>query len=447
VIGAELNYRVLLFSLLAAVLSAVLFGMAPAWQSLKTQLTSGLKSSELGNGARTRTVGRNVLVVAQVALSMVLLIAAGMLQAGFRETLAIDPGFRTDHLITMYMDTSFARYTPSQTHDFYRNLVDRARALPGVRSVALADAIPLDRGSGSRRAVIPEGYEFPKGQDNASIGSAIVDENYFGTVGTPITGGRAFTDADSAGSRRVAIVNETFAAMYWPNQGPLGKRLRIKDTDDGWIEVVGVAKTEKYTRVREAATPFFYVPFAQQEKPQMSLLVETISADASPLAPLLRNLVRDLDVNQPVFSLQTYSQFYQREATGAQLLVLRTATAMGILGLTLALVGLYGIVSYSVARRTREIGVRMAIGAGRTEVLKMVLRQGMTLSLAGILVGGAASVAVARLLSAGMAGLGTPNLATYVVVPILLIGLTVAASYIPARRASKLDPLRALRYE
>jgi putative ABC transport system permease protein len=179
----------------------------------------------------------------------------------------------------------------------------------------------------------------------------------------------------------------------------------------------------------------------------MSLLVETISADASPLAPLLRNLVRDLDVNQPVFSLQTYSQFYQREATGAQLLVLRTATAMGILGLTLALVGLYGIVSYSVARRTREIGVRMAIGAGRTEVLKMVLRQGMTLSLAGILVGGAASVAVARLLSAGMAGLGTPNLATYVVVPILLIGLTVAASYIPARRASKLDPLRALRYE
>jgi ABC-type antimicrobial peptide transport system permease subunit len=211
--------------------------------------------------------------------------------------------------------------------------------------------------------------------------------------------------------------------------------------------VIGLTKTEKYRNVVEPPTAFVYLPFAQNEKPQMSLLVETANADAAPLAGSLRDLVRSLDVNQPVFSLRTYSSFYQREATGAQLLVLKTATAMGVLGLSLALVGLYGLVAYSVARRTREIGVRMAIGAARGDVLKMVLSQGMRLAVAGILVGGVISVAVARLLSAGMAGLGAVNVSSYVVVPVLLVALTSAASYIPARRASKVDPLRALRYE
>jgi len=179
----------------------------------------------------------------------------------------------------------------------------------------------------------------------------------------------------------------------------------------------------------------------------MALLVETINIDPSPLASPLRDIVRTLDVNQPVFSLRTFASVYQREATGAQLLVMKTAGIMGLLGLTLALVGLYGLISYSVERRTREIGIRIAIGAGKANVLMMVLRQGMTLAITGILVGAAASIAVARLLAAGMAGLGAPNPASYVVVPILVIGLTLVASYIPARRASKMDPLRALRYD
>jgi putative ABC transport system permease protein len=210
---------------------------------------------------------------------------------------------------------------------------------------------------------------------------------------------------------------------------------------------VGLAQTEKYSNILELPTAFLYLPYAQNEKPQMSMLVETINSDASPLAGPLRDLVRTYDVNQPVFSLRTFSTFYQQEATAAPLLVLRTATGMGLLGLSLALIGLYGLVAYSVARRTREIGIRMAIGAGRTEILKMVLGQGMMLSITGIVLGGIASVAVARLLAAGMAGLGAVNLSTYLVVPILLIALTLAASYIPARRASKVDPLRALRYE
>ncbi|HYR91273.1 MAG TPA: ABC transporter permease [Terriglobia bacterium] len=447
VISPQLDLRVLVFSLLAAVASAALFGVAPAWQSLRTQLVSGLKSSELGETTRKRTIGRNVLVVAQVALSMVLLIAAGMLQDGFRRTLALDPGFRTDHLITMALDTSFAHYTPAQTHEFYRNLVERARGLPGVRSVALTDALPLGRGFAFRLPVVPEGYQFPQGQEGAALGAAVVTESYFDTMKTEIISGRAFTADDNERSRPVAIVNEVLAATYWPNQNPIGKRLRLIDGKDSWSEVVGVAKTEKYFSIIEAPTPFFYFAFAQREKPQMSLLVETLNADASPLAAPLRDVVRALDVNQAVFNLQTFSTFYRQRAIAAQLLVMRTAAAMGLLGLTLALVGLYGLVAYSVERRTREIGIRMAIGAGRANVLRMVLGQGMALSVAGILVGGVASVAVARLLTAGMAGLGAPNVATYVVVPVLLIGLTMAASYIPARRASRVDPLRALRYE
>jgi putative ABC transport system permease protein len=447
VISPQLDYRALLFSLLATLLSALLFGLAPAWQSLKTRLVPALKSSELGETTRQRTIGRNVLVIAQVALSMVLLVAVGMVQAGFRRSLALDPGFRTDHLMTMSLDTSFVRYTPVQTREFYRNLADRARALPGVSSVALASALPLDRGFGGREIVTPEGYQFPRGQENVSLASAVVDEHYFGTMRTEIVRGRAFAADDKAGSRFVAIVNEAFAETYWPNQNPIGRRLRLSDSQGTWLEVVGLAKTEKYSNITEPPTPFLYLPVAQHERPQMSLIVETVAFDASPLAAPLRDLVKDLDANQPVFGLRTFSSSYQRQAIGAQLLVLKVMSGMGLLGLALALVGLYGLVAYSVARRTREIGIRMAIGAARSDVLKMILRQGMKLALAGILVGGVASVAVARLLAAGMAGLGAPNPAAFVVVPILLIGLTLAASYFPARRASRVDPLRALRYE
>jgi predicted permease len=448
VVDLQMDHRVLAFSLLAAVVSAALFGLAPAWQSLNTQLVPALKSSEPGQARRHRTIGRNILVVAQVALSMVLLVAAGMLQAGFRRTLGIDPGFRKDHLMMMSVDTSLVQYTPEQSRAFFRDLIDRARALPGAVSATLTSSIPLDRGFGyaGRQAVIPEGYQLPQGQENVSTLAAIVDEHYFGTVKTEILSGRAFTADDRRGSRFVAVVNEEFAKTYWPNQEPIGKRIRL-DKRDITLDVVGVATTEKYGRITEPPTPFLYLPFAQHEIPQMSLLVETENADASPLAEPLRQIVRTLDVSQPVRNLRTFSSFYRQEALAAPLLLMQTTTTMGLMGLTLALVGLYGLVAYSVARRTREIGIRIAIGAGRSDVLLMVLRQGLTLSLTGVLVGSVLSLAVARLLTAATVGLGAPNPTSYVVVPVMLIGLTVLASYFPARRAAQVDPLRALRYE
>jgi putative ABC transport system permease protein len=213
------------------------------------------------------------------------------------------------------------------------------------------------------------------------------------------------------------------------------------------MEVVGVTKTGKYMWIAETPKPFLYLPFAQQERARVTLLVETTNADAAFLAAPLRNVVGTLDVNLPVLNVQTYSSLYHERVIAVPLMIMQIVGTMGLLGLTLALIGLYALVAYSVARRTREIGIRMAIGAGKSDVLKMVLRQGLMLSIGGIVVGGVASVAVARLLTATLAGVGTPNPAIYAIVPAGLICLTMAASFFPARRASLVDPLVALRYE
>jgi putative ABC transport system permease protein len=445
VVDPKLDGRVLVFSLLAGAASAVLFGLAPVWQSLKTELIPALKNAESGQTASRKTTGRNVLVVAQVALSMVLLVAAGMLVDGFRRSESLQPGFRTDHLMIMSLDRSLAGHTETQSHDFYRDLVNHAQALPGVVSVALTSSFPL--GELQREAVVPELYELPQGKDSVSVLAAAVDRDFFATMNVEITRGRAFTADDKNGSHRVAIVNDAFAKTYWPNQDPIGKRLRLADSHNAWMEVVGLTKTSKYANISEPPTPFLYLPFGQHERSQMWLLVQTANADASPLAAPLRELVRTADINQPINDLRTYSSFYRQRAIGGRLMLMQATGAMGALGLTLALVGLYGLVAYSVARRTREIGIRMAIGAGRSEVMRMVLRQGLVLSLTGILVGSVLSVVAGRLILAGLVGLGAPNPATYVVVPVVLIVLTIAASYIPARRAARVDPLRALRYE
>jgi len=448
VIEPLLDLRMLAFTLAATIASAILFGVAPAWQSLKTNLVPALKSGEAGPAARQRTIGRNVLVVGQVALSMMLLVATTIMLDGVSRTFAANPGFRKDHLVMLSTDTSLLRYTPAQTREFYRMLVERAAAMPGVRSAALASAIPFgDGGDGSRyfpENVRPEGHQFPKGEASAQVPAAIVDEHYFATAQTRVVGGRAFTVADRADSRAVAIVNEQFGKVYWPGQSPVGKRLRLDGKDD-WVDVVGVTETGQYFSVGEAPLPFVFFPFAQRERAQMMLLVETASRDALPLAAPLRDVVRGIDVNQTVSGLQTASAHYERRAIAPRLMVSRTAGAMGVMGLTLALVGLYGLVSYSVARRTRELGIRMAIGASRWDVVRMVLRQGMRLALTGVLLGSAGSVLVARVLTSATVGSGNPPFGVYAAVPLLLIGLTLSASYLPARRASRVDPLNALR--
>jgi len=447
VVAPRLDARVLLFGLFTAGLSAVVFGVAPVRHSLKAALVPALKTSEPGETSRTRIFGRSALVVAQVALSMVLLVATGVLLDGFRKALVLDPGFRTDHLLSISVDTSFVRYKPAQTRTFYRDLVDGARAVPGVSSVALTSAILLRPGDQRVETIVPEGYTFPPGQENASVLFATVDGAFFATMHVRILRGRAFDSGDTEASRQVAIVNEELAKRYWPNQDPIGKRFRLAANPTMPIEVVGVTPTGKYGWIGEPPTPFLYLPFEQHERAAMSMVVQTASADPAVVAAPLRELVRTLNANLPVFDVQTLSTLYRERAITVPLMIMQMVGTMGLLGLALALIGLYGLVAYSVARRTQEIGIRMAIGASKGDVLRMVLRQGLTLSVAGLVVGGAASIVVARLLAAMLVGLGTPNPITYVVVPVALTCLMMIASYFPARRASRVDPLVALRYE
>jgi predicted permease len=447
VIDPRLDVRVLAVSVAAALASAVLFGVAPARESLRTALVPSLKGSDANRAPRRRATARNVLVVSQIAMSMVLLVATGIVVDGFRKAIVLEPGFRTSHLLMMTLDPSLVHDTPEQSRAFYEQLTGRVRALPTVRSAALASAVPLVPQGGGLEAVVPEGFQPARGQDSVPTFSATVDEHYFDTMQVKISRGRGFTAEDHAGTRGVAIVNQEFASRYWPRQDPIGKRIRLARQPGAWLEIVGLTPTGKYTWVGETPTPFVYLPLAQQPRSRLSLLVESTATDPSGLAAPLREAVRALDVNQPIANLQTYAHVYWERTVKMPSVVMKTVSAIGISGLVLALVGLYGLVAYSVARRTREIGIRMAIGANRLRVLSMVLREGLAVALAGIAIGGVASVLVARVLAAALVGLGAPHPAIYVAVPAAIVALTLAATYVPARRASLIDPLVALRDE
>ncbi|PYY01122.1 MAG: hypothetical protein DMG63_04065, partial [Acidobacteria bacterium] len=444
-ISPQLDGRVLVFSFACAIASAIVFGLAPALQASKPDLIPALKNTESGQGAHGRLMGRNTLVIAQVAMSMVLLIATGMLMDGFRHALVFRPGFRTDHILTMQFDTSLVRYSDAQSHDFFRNLVERARALPGVRGLTLSSTIPLSPAQ-ELESVVPEGYRFPKEQVRAIVLNSTVDENYFDVMQTRLVRGRAFAPTDKEDSTPVVIVNEEFAKAYWPGQDAIGRRLSIDRKKNVWLQVVGIAETGKYTFAGEPPTSFIYLPFAQNPRKSLYLLTNSY-ADPALLAAPLRELVRSLDPDQPVFNVRTMEDFYQVRTISVMRMIVEVVGTMGAVGLSLALIGLYGLIAFSVARRTREIGIRMAIGAARSDVLNMVLRQGLKLSMAGICIGGLISVAVARALTAGLVGLGHPNSATYMIVPVVLFLVTLASCYLPAFRASRTDPMVALRYE
>ncbi len=440
----DLDQRALLFSLAVAVVSALLFGLAPAIQTTRTNLASALKSATAVAPGRRRLWGRNLLVSAQVAISLVLLTVSTTLFRSFHEELRQDPGFRTDHLLTMTFDPTLVHYSEPQTQQFFRDLVDRARAVPGVKSAALASFVPFNPELNGV-SIAPESYQFPQGKDSVDVFSSTVDDHYFDTAGIHIVRGRAFYTSDNATSPRVAVVNEELAKHYWPGQDPVGQRFRIDGRSGPWVNVVGVAKTIKYIWIAEAPTEFLYLPLAQHPQKTMTLLAESSGAPLSLVAPL-REAVRALDANQPIYNVRSYEDYYRRRAIGDPNLIIETVGAMGVMGVALAMAGLYGLVAYAAGRRTREIGIRMAIGAHRGSVLRMVMRQGLVLSLAGLGAGLVASLGVEQLLNAMFAGSGT-DIVTYLLVAPALLAVTLLAAYIPARRASRVDATTALRYE
>jgi predicted permease len=444
-IAFQLDRRAVVFSVIVAGASALLFGLLPALQAARTDLTAVMKAGDAVAPGRRRRWGRAVLVGGQVAVSVVLLVVALFIYRGFRHQLLAGPGYRVDHLLLTSVDPTLVRYDDAETQRFYDQLLEQTRELPGVTGVALASTVPMQGDNLGSDDVAPEGYTFPVGKDHATVASARVDESYFDTLGLSIVRGRAFRQTDGAGAPKVAIVNEEFARHYWPDQDALGKRLRLEDKT--WAEVVGVAKMSKYIFIAEPPTEFLYLPFRQQKVGRMVLIAGSAGDPTSLVGPV-RTAIHALDQNMPIFNLRTMQEFYRMRAVSIFNVLVGTVGAMGAMGLGLAIVGLYGLIAYAVSRRTREIGIRMAIGADRLAVLKMVLRQGLVLSVVGLIVGLAAAVGVGELLRATFPmGGNERDLAAFVIVTPLVLAVTALAVYVPARRASRVNPMDALRYE
>ncbi len=442
-VNLKLDPRVVLFTICASIASALLFGLAPAFQTTRPDLVPALKSGRAESGRR-RFLGRSTLVIAQVAGALVLLVIATQAYRGVSISLSSPAGFRTDHLLTASFNPMLARYTADQTREFYRQLLEKARSLTGAKSAALSQAVPIVPG-GSMTRVVPEGVQLPRGTEAIGVVSNIGTEGYFGTVGVPIIQGREFQVTDKADSPRVAIVNEMFARTYYPNRSAVGQRLLLNTASGPRVEIVGVAKQSKYFALFEPPFAYIYLPLAQNPQPAMALLVETIGSSGTLAAPL-REVVRSLDPGQPVIGIRTIEEVFD-ERNSVLRVVTEALGGMGLLGLGLALVGLYGLMSYSVSLRVREIGIRMAIGADRVGVLRMVLRQGMVLALSGVGIGVLLCLLANRAVTAASGGVSSFNLPLLALVAAALAGAAVLGAYVPARRASLVDPNSILRQE
>ncbi|PYR38907.1 MAG: hypothetical protein DMF90_01670 [Acidobacteria bacterium] len=443
----QMDRRALLFSLAVAAVSAIVFGLVPAIQAARPDLNAVMKAGEAVTPERRRRWGRGVLVAGQVAAAVVVITVALFVYRGFSQQLTVGPGYRTDHLLMMRFDPRLVHYSEARSRQFFQQVSDWARETPGIKTATLTSSIPMANGTIGAVTIAPEGFQFPPGQEDVRALASMVDESYFDTIGIPLVAGRGFTRRDDENAPRVGVVNQHLAEHYWPGQNPLGKRFRLKDADNAWVEVVGVAKTSKYIFIAETPTDFVYLPHRQTRPTAMTLLAQ-FTGDPSTTAAALRQVVKDADINMPIFDSRTMEELYRMRSISVFNLLITIVAGLGLMGLGLAVVGLYGLVAYAAGRRTREIGIRMAIGATNLSVVRMVVRQGATLALTGLVVGLAASIGAGRLLRAAFpAGIDQQNVVSLALVAPAVLIVTMLAAYVPARRASRISPVQALRYE
>lgn len=441
------DWRVFAYVAVVALGTGVIVGLIPALRASRTDLNEVLREGgrSMADGGGRQYV-RSALVVGQVAVSLVLLVAAALFVRSVQRAQSVDLGFDPSHVINLSMDVSQQGYDEARGRAFYREVEARVRALPGVESMSYAYSVPFGYYNTSEY-VEAETQPVPKGQRRPSAGYNMVGPEYFKTMKAPIVRGRAFTAQDDERARPVAIVNELLAQRFWPGQDPIGKRFRMEGTNTRWLEVVGVTKNGKYTFIFEDPSLYFFAPIEQQYRPLRVIHVRTAGAPEA-LAPAIQKEVRALNPDLPVYDVRSMEKMLEGP-NGFFLLQMGAlfGGALGALGLVLALVGIYGVVSYSASQRTQEIGVRMALGAQRLDILRLVVGRGLVLIAVGVAVGLAGSFGVARLLSNLLFGISSTDPVTFVGVPVLLGSMALVASYIPALRATRIDPMRALRQD
>jgi predicted permease len=444
-LSANPDLRVASFALTVGTITALVFGIVPAFQATRATVTSALKEesgSVTGGGRQARL--RRLLVVGQVGLSMLLLAGAGLFARSLHNLKAIDPGFRVDRLLAFSIDPSLSGYEGERLIDLYRRLHEALQAVPGVENVSMSEVGTLT-GDDWQMTVRVDGYQAKESEDmNPSVDG--VGPRYFATMGIPLVAGREFTDKDGKDAPRVAIINEAMAKYFFGETNPIGRRFgfgRGKATD---IEIVGVVKNVRSQELREGAPRFVYIPYGQDESVTQLTYYVRAPGDEASTAGALRQAVRRLDGNLPIFNMKTMAVQVD-ESLFVERMVAALSVAFGGLATLLAAIGLYGVMSYAVARRTREIGIRMALGAERGRVLWLVLREVAVMAIAGILAGLAAALWLTRQVQSQLFGLTPSDPLTLFTATVLLAAVAIASGYVPARRATAIDPVVALRGE
>jgi predicted permease len=439
----NVDNRVLVFTLLVSILTGILFGLAPALQASRPDLVPALKDTQGREGSRQRRFGlRSLLVIFQVVLSMVLLIAAGLFLRSLQKAYTTDLGFTVDNALLATVDLSAQGYNEAQGREFYRELLERIEALPGVESASMAAYIPVNA-AGSRDNVAVEGYE-PRAGEDMELNVNTVERGYFEAMGIQIQAGRAFTEQDRSSPQKV-VINEAMAEHFWPGQQVVGRRIRLGDAKSPNLEVIGVARTGKYRSFREQPLSYIYLPYDYQYRSRMTLLIRA-TGDPGAILPGVRSEVQRLNKNVPLYGVRTLTE-HLGVTLARERMIATLVGLFGLLALALAAVGIYGLMAYSVAERIREIGIRMALGAQKRDILLLVLGHSLLLSGIGLGVGLVFTLVFTQLISSLLYETSPTDSLSFVTAALTLTGVMLLASYIPARRATKVDPMVALRYE
>jgi predicted permease len=441
--AAPIDWRILGFVLVLTGVTGVVFGIAPALRATGVNVNDALKSNSRGVVGSRSILGKSLLVV-QVAISLILLIGAGLFLRTLQNLRHVDVGFNPHNLVLFRVNPQLNRYDEKRTNALYRDLLERLGTIPGVRTVSFSQPALLS-GSVNSTSFFVQGRTYSVSERGDSINRLVITPNFFGAMGIPMRAGRTFDSRDTETSQKVVVINETAARKYFPNDDPLGRRFGNSPETSGTLEIVGILSDAKYDSVRDPAPPTMYVPYLQTRVSSAVIALRT-TGDPTSVMKELRTTVGQVDPNLPVMDVST--QIEQVERRFLQEKIFAQAYALfGGMALLLASIGLFGLMSYSVSRRTNEIGIRMALGAQRDHVLRVVLLESLILAVVGVVIGVGAALGLSRFVATLLFGLAPTDVLTMTLAVAVMLAVSALAGYLPARRASRVDPMVALRYD